>query len=44
MSVFESEYSTSDTVSISVSEYLNHIFIILTSNPTLSDMIDIICI
>ena len=40
MSVSESEYSTSDTVS--VSEYLNDIFMMSTSNPIFSDMIDII--
>jgi len=40
MSVFESEYSTSDTVL--VSEYLNRIFIMSTSNRILSDMIEII--
>jgi len=40
MFVFESEYSTSDTVS--VSEYLNRIFMMSTSNHILSDMIDII--
>ena len=34
------EYSISDTVS--VSEYLNRIFMMSTSNPILSDMIDII--
>ena len=42
MSVSESEYLTSDTVS--VFEYLNRIFMMSTSNPILSDMIDIICI
>jgi hypothetical protein len=38
MSVCECEYSTFDTVS----EYLNRIFTMLTSNYILSDMIDII--
>jgi len=40
MSVSESECLTSDTVS--VSEYLNRIFMMSTSNHILSDMIDII--
>jgi hypothetical protein len=40
LSGFESEYSTSDTVS--VFEYLNHIFMMSTSNHILSDMVDII--
>jgi hypothetical protein len=40
MSVSESEYSTFDIVS--VSDYLNHIFMMSTSNPILSDIIDII--
>ena len=40
MSVFESEYSISD--SVSVLKYLNRIFMMSTSNPILSDMIDII--
>ena len=40
MSVSESEYSTFDTVS--VSEYLNRIFMMSTFNHVLSDMIDII--
>jgi len=40
LSVSEFEYSISDTVFIS--EYLNHIFMMSTSNPILSDMIDII--
>jgi len=40
LSVSESEYSTSDTVS--VSEYLNRIFVMSTSNHILSDMVDII--
>jgi len=39
VSVSESEYSTSDTVS--VSEYLNRIFMMSTSNRILSDMIDV---
>ena len=40
MPVFESEYSTSDTVS--VSEYLNRIFMMSISNSILSDMVVII--
>ena len=36
--IFESEYSTSDNVS--VSEYLNCIFIMSTFNPILSDMVE----
>ena len=40
MSVSESKYSTSDTVS--VSEYLNRIFMMSTSNHILSDMVEII--
>jgi hypothetical protein len=40
--VSESEYSTSDTVSIS--EYLNCIFMMSISNFILSDMVDIIFI
>jgi len=40
MSIFESEYLTSD--SVSVFEYLNRIFIMSTSNPILSDIVDII--
>ena len=39
-SVSESECLTSDT--ISVSDYLNRIFMMSTSNHILSDMIDII--
>ena len=42
MFVFEFEYSTFDTVS--VSEYLNRIFMMSTFNLILSDMVDIICI
>jgi hypothetical protein len=42
MSVSESKYSTFDIVS--VSEYLNRIFIISTSNRILSDIINIIYI
>jgi len=42
MSVFKSEYSTSD--SVSVFEYLNYIFMMSTSNPILSDIVDTICI
>ena len=40
LSVFESEYSISD--SVSVFEYLNPIFMLSISNLILSDMVDII--
>jgi hypothetical protein len=40
MSVSESECSISDTVS--VSEYLSHIFMMSTSNRILSDIVNII--
>jgi hypothetical protein len=40
LSVSKSEYSISDTISIF--EYLNHIFMTSASNSILSDIVDII--